>query len=252
MAEILVDQGELEEAESRFRDALRIWRASGYRQGVAFAVANLGKIASRQGRFDEAVELLGEARRSFDEVGSSSYVLDVDARLAENAVFAGDPAAAIERADAALKRADAMGGMPVIAAILYRVKAYARIQLGDAAAAVEDATTSLRLAREREATFEVALGLEALARAQRGRRPAGRARARPASARRSWRRSGSARRRACRCRPRPSPVSPDTEEPPRHSSRRGGSRSSALLELEVGAVDVPSFNVTVIVRHVPA
>ena len=165
MAEILVDQGELEEAGSRFRDALRIWRASGYRQGVAFAVANLGKIASRQGRFDEAVELLGEARRSFDEVGSSSYVLDVDARLAENAVFAGEPDAAIERVDAALKRADAMGGMPVISAILYRVRAYAGIQQGDAAAAVEDATTSVRLARDREATFEIALGLEALARA---------------------------------------------------------------------------------------
>lgn len=166
VAEILVDQGRLEEAESRFRDALRVWRASAYRQGVAFAVANLGKIASRQGRFDEAVRLLEEAKKGFEEVGFSSYVLDADARLAENDVFSGKPAAAIERAQTAMRRAEAMGGMPVLAAILYRVRAYARLQLGDAAAAIEDATMSLHLARERNARFEVALGLEALARAR--------------------------------------------------------------------------------------
>jgi tetratricopeptide (TPR) repeat protein len=165
VAEILLDQGQLDEAGSRFRDALRVWRASGYRQGVAFAVVNLGKIASRQGRFDEAVRLLEEAKKGFEEVGFSSYVLDADARLAENDVFRGHPEAATERAEAAMRRAESMGGMPVLAAVLHRVRAYARLQLADVAGAEEDAATSVQLARERNARFEVALGLEALARA---------------------------------------------------------------------------------------
>lgn len=165
VAEILLDQGRLEEAESRFRDALRVWRASGYRQGVAFAVANLGKIASRQSHFQEAMRLLQEAKSGFEEVGFSSYVAEANARLAENDVFRAEPRAAVERVEATMRRAQAMGGMPALAAVLHRVRAYARLQLGDASGAVEDAATSVRLARERNARFELALGLEALARA---------------------------------------------------------------------------------------
>ncbi len=163
VAEVLADQGRLEEAEARFREALRVWRASGFRQGVAFAAVNLGKIASRQGRFDEAVRLLEDAKKGFEEVGFSSYVLDAEARLAENDVFRGEAEAAIARVESVLKRADAMGGLPVLSAVLHRIRAYAKLQQGDTADAIDDATTSIRLARERNARYEVALGLEALA-----------------------------------------------------------------------------------------
>lgn len=163
-AEILADQGRFDEAEARFSEALRVWRAVGYRQGIAFAVGNLGKIAACTGRADEARRLLGEARAAFEDVGFTGYVLEMDARIAECLALQGDGSAALEVAEEALRRSEAVGGRPALEVSLHRTRAYSLMQAGrleDARRAVED---SLRLARAREAPFEAALSIEALSR----------------------------------------------------------------------------------------
>jgi tetratricopeptide (TPR) repeat protein len=68
--EIVSDQGKLEEAEALFLEAQRVWRAARYPVGVALATSNLGRVAARVRRFDEALELLSEALAAFEALGS--------------------------------------------------------------------------------------------------------------------------------------------------------------------------------------
>ena len=57
IAEVLSDQGRLDEAQPMFAEALRVWRSSEYGTGVAYATRSLGQAASRQGDFERAEEL---------------------------------------------------------------------------------------------------------------------------------------------------------------------------------------------------
>lgn len=57
-----VDQGEFEEAERYFREAIRIWRNSpASRWDLASALSELGEVMRRTGRFDEAKNTQAEA-----------------------------------------------------------------------------------------------------------------------------------------------------------------------------------------------
>jgi tetratricopeptide (TPR) repeat protein len=163
-AEIQLAQGHLEEAERRFREALRVWRAASYRQGVAFAFANLGTIAARTGRHEEADRLLGDARAEFQDVGSTGYAVEVDARMVEDAVLRGAADEALERITRILDAIERAGGMPTLSATVLRYRGYALAQLGDLTDAHEALERSLVLASEHDAAFEIALTLQALAR----------------------------------------------------------------------------------------
>jgi tetratricopeptide (TPR) repeat protein len=163
IGEILSDQGRLEEAEPLFREALRIWRAAGFRAGVADATIHLGRVASRAGRFDEALSLFDEARAEYLDVGAGALVLETDARIAECLVFRGAAGRALEIVESAIERAEAMGGMGAQMAMLWRLKGYALAQRGDVSAARAALDQSLQIARTREADFELALTLRAMA-----------------------------------------------------------------------------------------
>src|SRR5262249_10804801 len=89
-AEILIEQGHLDEPEELLRDALRVWSAAGYQIGVALATSNLGRLAARAGRLDEAAALLDDASGRFEAIGARAYVVDTDARRAERLLLAGD------------------------------------------------------------------------------------------------------------------------------------------------------------------
>ena len=82
-AEILSDQGHLVGADALLRDALRVWSAAGYTIGVALATSNLGRVAARAGRHDEALKLLEEAARLFARIKAGGYVDETRARVAE-------------------------------------------------------------------------------------------------------------------------------------------------------------------------
>ena len=57
------------EAERLYRDSLQISRQIGDAQGTFALTARLGQMALQQGRPEEAVPLLREARQGFERLG---------------------------------------------------------------------------------------------------------------------------------------------------------------------------------------
>ncbi|HEX6788653.1 MAG TPA: adenylate/guanylate cyclase domain-containing protein, partial [Gaiellaceae bacterium] len=90
IAEILSDQGHLEQAARLLEDVRATSDAAGHRVLSILTRLNLGRTAARAGRFDEADELLTEARDGFREIGAASYEQEAHARMAEAAVLAGN------------------------------------------------------------------------------------------------------------------------------------------------------------------
>jgi class 3 adenylate cyclase/tetratricopeptide (TPR) repeat protein len=162
-AEILSDRGQLDEAEEIFTEALRILKAANFLTGIGFATSNLGRVAARRGRFDEAAELYAQARAVFAEAGLDSEILETDLRCAELMLMQERSKEAAVLAGDGLERVRALGGAVQEPGLL-RVRGYAALQDGDLHSAETALQESLSAAREREADFEVALTLDALAR----------------------------------------------------------------------------------------
>ena len=163
IAEIFADQGRLDEAEAGFREAMRVWQAAGYRARTAWAKIQLGRTLARAGRFDDAIQLLIQARDENREVGADAAVLEADARIAELELLRGRAEQALEAARVASERARTMGGVASQAPLLERVKGYALMRLGrfdEARAGFEE---SLRAGRARSADYDVAFTLRGLA-----------------------------------------------------------------------------------------
>ena len=162
MAEVLSDQGHLVEAETLLREAMRIWRAAAAPSFIAFGRSQLGRLAARSGRFDEAAELLRSAREDYVRDGEQSEVLETEARLAECLLFQGADVAAVALADETLARMHSIGGMRPQLPMLQRIRGLGLARLGDFAGARAALEVSLRGARERRARHEVAWTLLAI------------------------------------------------------------------------------------------
>jgi len=162
VAEVLSDQGHLAEAETRFREALRVWKAAGFELGVAYALANLGRVSYRDGRPNDGLPMLREARALFGEAGYVAQVLETDSRIAECHVVANQPDEALAVADGALAVEASRDGLGHQRPALLRARGYALAQLGRPDEAREALTASLTAARERQADHEVAFTLNAM------------------------------------------------------------------------------------------
>jgi tetratricopeptide (TPR) repeat protein len=159
IAEVLSDQGRLQDAERRLRHALEIHSGSGYEGNVAFVNALLGRAAVRAGRSEQGFEFLGEAFAGFRRLRSSHDVVWVEALVAEAHAFAAHAEQALAAADRLV--AD-LGGGGLLAPLLQRVRGYALAQLGSAQAAAEALEASAAQARAQDVPFELALTLDAL------------------------------------------------------------------------------------------
>jgi predicted ATPase/class 3 adenylate cyclase len=175
MAEVLSDQGHLEAAEPLLRDAQRVWRAAAAPSFVAFGKSQLGRLAARLRRFDDALEMLNSARDDYQNDGEQAEVVETDARIAECLALRGDFAAALRAADDALAKASAGPGLPPQIPLLQRVRGFALFAEGDASGAFAALDASLSAARERNARHEIAWTLHALStvRALAGSAPVG-------------------------------------------------------------------------------
>ena len=162
IAEILSDQGHLDAAEPLFQQAYRVWRAARFSLGVPFAISNLGRLAARAGRFEEAHERLAEAATQFRDIGAEGQALEAEARIAEAYLLAGHADQALELATRTLQLATALGGLTVLRAMLHRLRGWA-LMPDDTAAARRALEESLALGRSVQADFEVAQTLVALA-----------------------------------------------------------------------------------------
>ena len=69
-AEILLDQGRLDEAAELFDVALRTYRAAKFPAGEALVMINLGRLAAEEGRFEEAHRYLDDARAQLEALGA--------------------------------------------------------------------------------------------------------------------------------------------------------------------------------------
>jgi tetratricopeptide (TPR) repeat protein len=158
-AEIFADQGRLDEARTRFRAAMRVWKAAGDRLGVAYAISNLGRLAYLAGDFAESMRLLEEARNEFITLGAEGDVLDTDARIAECLLFQGQSALAGAMAEDALARTTTADGEGPQAALLHRIVGWVHLQLRQPEPAKAAFEASLNAARTRGSDYEVALTL---------------------------------------------------------------------------------------------
>jgi class 3 adenylate cyclase/tetratricopeptide (TPR) repeat protein len=166
IAEIYSDQGRIAEAETLLHEVRDTCDPAGAQLMSAVATGNLGRAAARAGRPDESRDLLNAALVSLREIEAASFVYETHVRLAEAAVLANDPEAALVAADAA----DALGdgaSTPAAQALLHRVRAYACLQTGNVADAERELERSLEIARGSDALYEVALTLQARAHVRR-------------------------------------------------------------------------------------
>lgn len=162
IAEILSDQGRLDEAWSELREVRAICEAAGSRLMVGVADANLGRAAARAGRAGEARELLTAAASTFREIDAGSFVVEVQARLAEAALFAGDAELALATVAETLAITDT-SAPPAVEALLRRVRGQALRLGGQPETAGRELEESLRIAREGGLQYEQALTLQARA-----------------------------------------------------------------------------------------
>ena len=163
IAEILSDQGRLDEAEKLTREILETYRAARYPVGEALATGNLGRIASRAGRFTEAVDLLEDALQRFTDLGDDRFTLEMECRIVELCVFMVAPDEALRRVSGVLDRIKKIGNVPALFSMVKRLEGYAMAQSGEHGAAVDRIQESITVARESKTPYELALSLLALA-----------------------------------------------------------------------------------------
>ena len=162
IGEILLDQGHVDEARQRFTAALRIWKAADHRWGVAAAQTYLGRAEARAGQFERAFSLFDEAKEAFRDLGEAS-LLEVEVRIAEAHLLAGDAAGAFALSTGLIERAGHGEGVNVHLPTLHRIRGYALVARGDMDAGRRSFELSLEDARRRNAPYDAALALRAVA-----------------------------------------------------------------------------------------
>lgn len=158
-AEILTDQGRLDEASQCLDDARRVFRATRYEIGVAATTSARSRIALRRGDVESAVQLNAQAREEFTRLGAQELVVDADARHAELLAHFGGPEDAVAGCLQAKEELDTLGGLPVVATASRRYLAVALARAGRADEAVAAIVDALEHARGGRIQHEVALGL---------------------------------------------------------------------------------------------
>jgi tetratricopeptide (TPR) repeat protein len=155
IGEILSDRGLYEEAARHLRRAQQVSSATGDRTGAANATTLLGRLAVRAERYDEGLRSLAIASDELCRLGEHGYAEFTQCLLAEAEAFGGDASRALSHADRLLGSADRW--LP----LLRRVRGIALVRLGDPAG-LDELETSLAVARERGAQYDLACALDLL------------------------------------------------------------------------------------------
>lgn len=97
-AQFLSDRGRLDAAASVLRSSLRVWKAIEHNEFLGLCLGLLGRNCARQGRFEEALDLLAESRAALEFVGAHEAIADTIAKTAECHAMRGAPDEATETA----------------------------------------------------------------------------------------------------------------------------------------------------------
>jgi class 3 adenylate cyclase/tetratricopeptide (TPR) repeat protein len=162
VGEVLSDQGRLTEARKLLHRARRVWRGTGYDWGVAYATAQLGRIAVREGRHDQGRRELQDALARFRRLRVQGDASWVEALLLEAAAFSGLAVEALEEADRLLLEhgRSVQGGRT--RALLLRIRGFALAQLGRPEVADEALEASLAEGRLQDDLYDIAVALDAI------------------------------------------------------------------------------------------
>lgn len=82
IGEVHLIRGDWGEAERATRQALEIWTRSGYTLGQAYGSSNMGAVLTRQGRPEDALEVLHHSQELFTEIGAKGFLTIVHRRQA--------------------------------------------------------------------------------------------------------------------------------------------------------------------------
>ncbi|MGH9114247.1 MAG: tetratricopeptide repeat protein, partial [Acidimicrobiales bacterium] len=164
IAEVLSDQGHFAAARPMLQEALEVYEAAGTPTFVAGTTRHLGRLEARGGNLNVAQERLRAARGIYQSDGEALQVALTDAYLAEAALLCGDVAAALDGAEAVLSRMGDLPGSHLVRPLAGRVLGVALAAAGkDPDRSVGSLRTSADSARAREALYEMAMSLQALA-----------------------------------------------------------------------------------------
>ena len=155
IGEILIDRGELAEAEQLLVETLPLWKASQHRLFLGATLLLLGRASLRAGRCDEALKRLDEARMHFVAVEAEDDIPAIDACIAECRIFMGDLDAAVELVEGMLKRTGSSNAVARMVPLLRRIRAHVLLEHGDLVGAQRELDASLAVARERRDLFEI-------------------------------------------------------------------------------------------------
>ena len=89
-------------------------------------MSNLGRVASRDGRFDEAAERLASAGDLLRSIGAEALLLETDAREVERLVLAGEHESALAQATELQRLASQARASPTSLILLDRLEGCAR------------------------------------------------------------------------------------------------------------------------------
>jgi tetratricopeptide (TPR) repeat protein len=163
-AEVLIQQGKVDEADTAITEAIRVLVALEARSLLSFAVTIAGRVALARRDYDEASSKLGEARTLCVEMGEREDAIFVDALAAECLLGAGDPRSALNCIDSAFADVGEADEPPAAEPLLLRIQ-------GEASCALDRPDdgrlllhAALASARARRSPYDVEATLVALLR----------------------------------------------------------------------------------------
>lgn len=160
VAEILVFQNRLDQAEEALAESQRLWRGTRMNGDQAFTVTQQARLAMARGEHDAAEELFVTARQVHVDNQEGYDVVSIDAMRAECRLLAGHPEAALGMIEAVQRRNREIG-----APLTYvgRIRGCAEVAVGDRAAGLVTIRASLEVARRQSTLYDEWKCVEALA-----------------------------------------------------------------------------------------
>jgi tetratricopeptide (TPR) repeat protein len=128
-ADLLTRQGRYAEALTRLEGSLQVARAVGDEELVGLVLREQGRALARDGRAEEGMALLVEARALLADLGEPHEVTETDIALAEARLLAGRPHDALDTASSAVEAARSIGAATLLPSAL-RVVAAILVELG--------------------------------------------------------------------------------------------------------------------------
>jgi tetratricopeptide (TPR) repeat protein len=164
LAEVLSDQGHLDQARAEFGLARRAWGGGRFPFGEAVLLGNLGRLEARSGSTTRALELLDESLCRLARLGATDCVAEIRARRVECLLLASEDDRALAEVESLASDTDPSGD-PVFRAALQRLRGLAYARRGEGSVAVCCLDESVDLAERAGAPFELAQSLTARANA---------------------------------------------------------------------------------------